>query len=490
MIMEKTLVNRKTKGSVFVVCLLAAFVLMSVQVPGQETNGDRQQAQQLINDLRETVPYERGPVMGEIEALGSVAVQPLTQVVGEWKAQGDRGYVSCCMIILGRLGADARPASKALVEALQSSSAHIRFSAAKALGNIWAGQGGDDNPPTDLNGALAAALYSTVYEGGGAEVLAPAMALKKINGIPIDTGEKANVASLSAVNLRRQVGRWIARHPEAFPEFENQPWQLLLAYIMQRPRSEKAKKAKKLLIRNQPLSAIASITDVCLYPQIKVESPHWKELADILTGLTEVDMPRESDKSDSELVTDWRTRWLKSLRDRTSKKYREYALDKIDALITKARENPSRDILGRVDMMKGVLLQQLDSPDQLPGNLSPEARSMLETPLQIKAQFAKTLAALEKHTEGHRRLQDTKNLQRIASMESGRIVAKQFLDELVDVAQKEQRRQILGALGRLFRDSTGVPIVLRNLNQQQKKKRLNEWLEQVRTADDRVSKEN
>jgi hypothetical protein len=160
----------------------------------------------------------------------------------------------------------------------------------------------------------------------------------------------------------------------------------------------------------------------------------------------------------------------------------------MDALITEARENPGREVLGRLNLMKDVLLEQLQSPDQLPDNLSPEARSMLETPLEIKARFAKTLNALKKHTEGHRRLQNVKNLQRIASMKNGKRMALQYLDELTAVAREEQRVHILRALERLLRDATGAPINLRKLNQQQKEKRLDEWLKQVRAENQNASK--
>lgn len=469
----------KNRAATLVILSAVAFGLfLPHSARGQEAE-EQPSVRELMEQLAQADSYRRGALIDRMVERGENAVPELTDVVENWRAQPDIGYVTACMLALARMGEAARPATDALKEALNAPSSQIRYAAARALGNAWSGSGEATDQVRQLNAALLANTYSAAFTRRGAEAYGPVLALIQINRISIDKGGKPTVTSVPLQALRQQVGRWMARNPDALPAVEDQPWELLFARLLRQPRSDAGQNAKDLLIRRKALEAIRAITRTLGSDRVRVGTTRWQELADLLTGISGVEMPRDSDMAGYELVADWSDRWLEALQGRAGEKYRAYSIERFERAISEAKDDPRPEVLNQVEQIKTVLLHQLKSPDQLPENISPEARDLLEKPLAIKGQFATAVKAFAEDEQAHRRLQSVKRMQRLVSENEGPRVARQFLDQLVDFSRKEERRQILVALARLLRNSTGVPIVFGELSRDERNQRLDAWVEQV-----------
>ncbi|MFW6044886.1 MAG: HEAT repeat domain-containing protein [Planctomycetota bacterium] len=462
---------------VIAICIFSLSVIFPGAAVSQEE--DAEKASDLVEQLKEADSYQRGRIINEISESGDEAVPPLLEVVQSWRGRTDNQFVSGCMLALGRIGGPAREATDHLLEALTATDARLRYSAAKALGEIWKGEGGGEDV-REVNAALLACFYSIAYEDRGVEAYAPAFSLIVINEIDVDLGGAASVASVPLQGLRNQVGRWAAKKPNSLPPFEEQPWELLFTYILNRPGSEAAQEAQEVLNRRKPLMAVDAIIRTLAGGRIKVGSERWQQLARVVTGISGVSMPEDSEENPASVVEDWSARWLDDLRDRTGEKHREYTLNKFERTIKEAGANPTEEALDEIEKMKSVLLVQLEGPDDLPEDLSPEAHQMLQKPMKIKHQLAQAVQKFSENEEAHRRLQTVKRMQRIVDRREGTRVGRQFLDELVEFAREERRRHVLADLSDLLRDIGGMPVVLTEQDQDEKNKRLEEWLEQVR----------
>ena len=434
----------------------------------------------LVEDLREADSFARGPILQQITELGEPAVSALTEVVSTWRQAADVDFVAGCILALGEIGAPARGATDALLEGLTAPSARVRYASAKALGGIWAGGDNGEERVKGLNAALLSATYADAYEGRGAEAYAPLMALIRINGIPIDQGGAATLSSVPLAGLRSQVGGYMARNSEILPAFEDQPWELLMAVLLRRPRSKMGRQAKQILVRRKPLVAIESITRTLRRGKVKPGTPRWAELADVLTGISGVRIERDPDGKAAEVVADWTDRWLEALQGRSAENYRTYSLHRLERIIDRAKVDPRPEVLEAVETMKSVLLHQLNSPQQLPENISPEVRDLLEHPLGLKQEFAEAVKFFRDNQQAHRRLQSVKKMQRVVDRPEGTRVARQFLDQLVEFSRKEERRQLLVSLARLLRNITGVPIVFGEQSREERSRTIDKWLEKVR----------
>jgi hypothetical protein len=451
------------------------------QAAGRE---DGPSPEDLVEDLREADSFARGPLLQQITERGEPAVSALTEVVNTWRQAGDVNFVTGCMLVLGEIGEPARGATDALMEGLTASSARIRYASARALGGIWAGADNGEERVKNINAALLSATYADAYEGRGAEAYAPIMALIRINDIPIDQGGAATLSSVPLASLRSQVGRYMSQNSEALPAFEDQPWELLMAALLRRPRSQMGRQAKQTLVRRKPLAAIESITRTLRRGRVKPGSNRWAELADVLTGISGVKIERDPEGVAAEVVTDWTNRWLEALRGRTAEQYRTYSLHRLERIIGRAKVDPSPEVLNAVETMKSVLLHQLESPQQLPENISPEVRDLLEHPLELKQEFAEAVTFFRKNQQAHRRLQSAKKMQRVVDRPEGKRVARQFLEQLVQFARQEERRQILVSLARLLRNITGVPIVFGEQSREERSRTIDKWLEKVRQQEE------
>jgi hypothetical protein len=488
--LEGALVSKKRTAALVILGVMVSWLIIPRMARPQAAGEEEEISPAgLIEELRDADSYNRGRLFQRLGERGEEAVPALTEVVDTWRREGDEGLVAGCMLMLGQIGESARGATDPLIEALDAPSARIRYASARALGGLWAGAGNAGDQIKRLNAALLSTTYTAAYEGRGAEAYAPILSLIRINEIPIDQGNRPTLTSVPLSQLRAQVGRWMTNNSQVLPPFEEQPWQLLMAAVLRRPGSQRGQQAKQTLVQQKPLGAIASIVRTMRRGRIRPGSSRWTHLADVLTGITGVSIPRDPDKEAVEVVAQWNDRWLEELRGRTAEKYRSYSLQRLERSIARAKEDPRSEVLEGVERMKTVLLYQLSSDEQLPENISPEARELLEHPLELKGQLTESVKFFRENEQAHRRLQALKTMQRVVERKEGQRVGRQFLDDVVQFARQEERRPVLVGLARLLRNITGVPIVLGELSREERNRRIDEWLKQIRQQGEKPEEE-
>ncbi len=419
-------------------------------------------AEDLISDLEGTAPYERGSKALELSEEGVNAVPGLVEVIEKYPQQEDAHLVSTCIIAISLIGPDAREEStETLLVALDSFFAEIRYSAARALGRLWAGEGSEE---TEIIQKINTNLLSYAIRAEGAERFAPGLAMTSINDdIPIDA--PANQAqSLEPRELLSQVFPWLIRREARLTGVEDWNWPLLVQTFLQRPDSEVGRNAKDMLLSDKPIEAIDF-----LFSRMKDIDPSealWKRMSELVSELADVEFDREKAQNAAQEDTydgfmfNREADWYNNLTTHKDDKHRNYAWMKLEEAINAAKFRAYKRDFERLELIKEVIRHQFDSTEHIPEDASPSSRRLMREPLRLKNKILTAIQDYEKAEDTNDRISAVQTLLDVSHRDKGKEIAELFLEDFFDIALAEDSPRILSDLGIMLTNVLNVRVVL------------------------------
>ena len=437
----------------------------------------------LLNRMREADPAETGDIIARVAELGEGAVPALSETVAEWKEIDDTGFVVSCLLALSQIGPAAQPATETIADTLNSSHPGIQYAASRALRSIW-----DDAEPDDEDlRSINASLLASLYRSNGPRLYGPALALIQINRISVDMGDYTGTdpSSLPPRELRGQLERWAADNPNRFPPVAEQPWELLLARLLRQPGSATSQRAKTVLIERQSLVAVDPLLRVL--PRASDQPERWAALAELLSEITGVslntDAP-ENQQAATDRVQDWRNRWSQALKERKDSKHRAYTWQRLETMLAEMQREPTEELRRQIHRLHAVILQQFDSPENIPPTATEMARQYVRGPLAMKQRFAEALQSFREAEQTEQKLSNIKKMRDLIATQRGREVGRQFLPQLLVPARNEQSPRVLEPLGRLLTTLTEVPIHFGQPTMEKRKQAIEQWLLDVQQREE------
>jgi hypothetical protein len=427
-----------------------------------------------LTALKQAAEYERGAKRAAVVASGNEAVAPLIAAVEELPATADTSYVGNCIIALGEL--KAQEATDALITALDSGKMQIVYWAAMALANIWEGKGATNEQARPVNAALLGAVCSDVPP---IDTLGPALALVKINGMPIVRPE-----SLEPEKLADQVGEWFNANPAALPPADQRPWPVNL-YVVLTSADEAARQgALQALRQSGDLGPIEQILGVLSVEGSADESVR-SSLTQLLNDLTGVPFPpagADAAAAPAGLVVAWKWQWFAKLSRQTDKKYVLYSWRQLEDSLRFYAESPSDDTAGSVRFYRLALLYQLGDPSAIPVGGSTQAKNLLTKPLTTKRRIADALAVLEGTPSSFDKSTQLGIIEDETNGKAGKEVCVLFLGRLARLAANEANLNFAQQLGRILSQVSAIPCDLERSTIERRRDMLTEWENRVREA--------
>ncbi len=436
-------------------------------------------------ELKRAKPYKRSGQVERIVEFGKAAVPGLVGELRAFQQQADTSYVANCILALGELKglgtADRKTAMGVLIPALHAQFPQIRYAAALALKQIWtAGEGRDLEALRAVNAALAGSLFDMSVSS---ESYGPGLALFEINNVdrvtPKAGGPAIRPASLTPEELRDQVESWVAENPDLLPPLDQQPWQLLLATVGRNPDPAARQEARGILVRKRPLLAVDTIARYLRSGTL--DAALWRDLADVLAGITGQEFPRTLPPEPGVVVSRWMQEWEEHLKGRRDEAHRRYSWQRFERAVALARNEPTGARFEEVRHLREILLHQFDALADMPEDASPRARELIEGMLGAKANCVEAVKGLQGDPSDHQKRVYIGRMEQVADSEGGKAIARQFLGELVALARKEESQQILNQVARLLTSITDVPLQLpAELTPAARGKVIEDWLGMVR----------
>lgn len=453
----------KSARQLISVGLLILVVLASATATAQQGNGGDggASAENALSELMNTAPVNRASARQAVEELGNQAVQPLIEEVQGYQPGGDTNYVANCILALGNLGDTA--ATNALLEALQYEDQQVAYQAARALGKIYSQQDGGGRT-REVNGALAAMVFR---HHPRPLALGAAIALAQINGI-VENPTRRELEG----DLYPAVTDWMGANPDQLPPLEDQSWPLLLHTFTQGQQSGRRSQAREVLAGNKPLPAVEVIVEILRGKRTDIPDDRWTELAGLLEDITGVSFP--SDGSREERLTQWRQQWRRNLKTRTGEDFRNYCWRMLEEKITAVKQNPTQETKEAANTYKEILLNQMESPEQIPDWASETASDLLRRPIELKQRVESALNNVNPDTPAYRKIAELTNVRAVAREDEGPPVVRMFAGQLIELARQEENEDVQAMLSTILTTMSGIPVDLSNENA------LEEWLQMFR----------
>jgi len=425
-----------------------------------------------IQRLKDAPRYERSKERSELVKLGQAAVDQLIEAVKTYRDEKDTNFIGQCILALGEL--KDQKATDALLDVLNSGNMMLWYWSNKALGEIWAGHGGSGAEAQKVNAALLSALYSDVPD---VAVYGPALALVKINNIPIKRPEDK-----TADQLRDAIGQWMQANASALPPADQQPWQLNVRTALSATDDATRQQAIAALRQKRELGPIEPLLEA-LGKKGALPSRVRAELGQLLGELTGVPFPPASSDSPADeaaQVEQWRAQWLDVLKTHSEPRYVDYSWRGLEASLRRYRVDPNEAMAQRVKYFRTALLHQLPDPDAIPATASAKARELMTAPLEIKKVIQDAMAVLESGSDAFEKQARLRVIEDELKKKYAKEVGAIFLDRLAKVAYNEQNQRVASQLGRILTKLSGVPCELDNPNQDFRRARLDTWVDEAR----------
>ncbi len=439
---------------------------------------------EFVEDIKDTPPYRRSSEMEEIEKIGLPAVPHLIKAIDTPIDTVDLGYYIFCIDALRML--EAREATDALIRATGSPAPAIRYVAASALGELWTSRGQRDARPEEELKQVNAALVASAYAAGASPgVFAPGMALADINGVdevpnPYKGRQFIEVKNLGATEMLAFVRWWQVRSPGRLPPLEEQPWSLVLTTAVDDRDATRRQDALDSLELDKPQEVVEGL--VTRLGAEGVSPARWRNLATLLEEISAVELdPNVGLDGRVDALEKWHGNWVQKLRKSKQPKEHRFTWARFEDVIAAAYVERTQGALDEADLWEDVVIEQLDSPDQIPESATAEARRRVTASIRVKALFIEGVAKLkDPEVSGY----DKKNL--LAALRGSvrpakyRAIGVQFIDELVSVARLSEDQGVLQGLAEHLEQLTGVPLSLGQSTPEDRSTRLDGWLDRWR----------
>jgi len=337
------------KAALVAACLVSAFLCSTILAQTAETT---KSPRELLEDMRKAPSYERPEVRQALVAADGEAASLLVAELEKGDQTADANFIANCIIALGDL--KAQQATDALLAALESPNMQIAYLAAKALGNIWEGQGSADPTVKRVNAALLALLYSDIPPVG---VYGPGLALVRINNIAVRRPE-----NLTPEELVSNIETWANGNSDALPPVDQQPWQLNLHTVLTTRDAAVRQAAFQALRQKRALEAIEPALEALAG---NADADVRNALGSLLTELTGVPFPPQGQSASdpAEEVAQWRELWLNELKQRTEQRFIDLAWSELDKKLRLYYDSPSDEAAKAVRDYRNVLIFQLSGPE-------------------------------------------------------------------------------------------------------------------------------
>jgi hypothetical protein len=454
-------------------CLAVLALCISTITPSALGQAAAPDVRAALTALKEAPAQEQLGKRTAIVQLGDAAVDSLIGVLEDSAERQDGVFVGHCVLALGEIKAER--ATDALLPLLQVGDLPLAYAASQALGMIWAGKGGTAAETRNVNAALLGLLCSNLPD---AALYGPALALIKVNAMPVERPE-----SLDAAQLRKVVDAWMVANPGALPAFDQRPWQLNLRTLLTSADVAARQQALQALRQQRALGAVDAILDALAGPPAEQVV---RELGGLLGELTGVSFPPEGMESGSDLqeqILAWRGRWFDAARRQTDPRYAKYAWDQLELALVQYNETPSEQGAERIKYFRALLLYLASGPEDVPPGASPMARDLLVTPLEMKKRAADAVAALEskeRPLSAFEKMTQLRIIHEQVSTRGGRDVGMVFLTRLAKAAWDEQDMNVAQQVGNILARVSGVPCALERREIEKRRASLTEWADTVR----------
>lgn len=456
------------KGILFVCSLVLCFLARAAFAQEAVTADDVQRA---LDELERASRHERTEKMTSLVEIGQVAVSPLIAVVEGHQDAEDANYTGHCILALGEL--KARESTDALIDVLDSASLSLAYWSAMALGEIWEDQTGADAQVKRVNAALLALLYSDLPP---VMTYGPGLALISINRIPV-----VRPTSKTSEQLLAEIDRWLAANADSLPPAEEQPWQLNLRTALTTQDAATQQDAIQALRQKRELGPVKPILDV-MAGERSVPASVRDELAKLLGELTGVTFPpelAEDAPTPAAQVEAWRVLWFKELRQRSEPKYINYCWSELENALRRYATGPSEVAANKIKYFRAALIYQLPDPEAIPASATPNAKTLLSAPLEIKKKIGDAVAALESGLPPYERASQLSVIEEQLEVKYGQDVGGLFPETLARLAYDEDNLRVAAQIGKVLTKISGVPCNLDHPQREARLARLDEWTKTV-----------
>jgi hypothetical protein len=426
-----------------------------------------------LEELREAPAYERSDKRQDVVKMGELAVDPLIEVVQAHREAGDANFVGQAIIALGELKAER--ATDPLTDVLGSTNLQLVYLAAAALGEVWEGKGGQEEA-REANAALMGALLA---DAPPVAAYGPALALVKINGIPVQRPE-----SQEADALAQEIAAWFSANTAALPPAQERPWLVNVYMIFSTQEVAERRAAIEALRQERSLAPVATIASA-LADEQSVAGALRGELGTLLGELTGVPFPPEglpTDASAAEQVYAWKWDWLDELRRNSDEKHVRYAWQQLERTLRSYSNSPSEEAAEEVKYYRAALISQLPNLDALPRTASSGVRELLKAPLSIKSKMADAVEQLEREPGDFEKLTQLEIVLEEADREFGKEVGLLFLGRLYALAYEEVNLNIAKQYGAALTKISTIPCDMSAVSLDGRRERLDRWRDEVTDA--------
>ncbi|MDP6107079.1 MAG: hypothetical protein QGI33_01415 [Candidatus Brocadiia bacterium] len=438
-----------------------------------------------VEDLKGIPSIERSPEMEEIARIGTRAVPHLIKAIDTPDDRVDLGYYLFCIEALRML--EAREATGALIRATLSPVPAIRYVAATALGELWTSRGRGDSRPEEEMKQVNAVLAASAYVAGASPgVFAPGMALAGINGVdevpsPFEQGKSILVKNLGEAEMLAFVRWWQVNNAGRLPPSEEQPWSLVLTTAIDDRDAARRQNARDNLTLDNPQEVVEEIAT--RLGAEGVSPARWRDLAGLATAISTVELdPNVGPDGRVDALKKWRDGWVQKLRKSMQPKEHRFTWARFEEAIAAAYVGRTQAAMDEADMWEAVVIEQLESLDQIPESASEEARRRVAPSITVKALFIEGVATLKvPGVSGYEKKNLLGAMRGSARPVQYRAIGVQFIDELVGVARQSEDSGVLQGLAELLEQLTGVPLTLSGQSTQEDRHRmLDGWLDRWR----------